>query len=90
MKSLNELNTLKNIGQELERKLKLIGITTSEELIDTGSKETFDMLKAKFPNICLVHLYSLEGAILGIEYNQSPSDIKENLKDYCDSFKPKN
>ncbi|MDE5565418.1 MAG: TfoX/Sxy family protein, partial [Anaeroplasmataceae bacterium] len=58
-----ELTTLRNIGKELERKLKIIGINSAEELKQFGSKETFLRLKMRFPEVCLVHLYSLEGAI---------------------------
>lgn len=34
-------------------------------------------LKLKYPEICLVHLYSLEGAISDIEYNQLSEKTKE-------------
>ncbi len=38
---MTELSSMKNIGKELERKLKIIGINTSEELRQVGSKEVF-------------------------------------------------
>lgn len=38
---MTKLTKMKNIGKELERKLKLIGINSAEELKSTGSKETF-------------------------------------------------
>ena len=82
-----ELTNLKNIGEELAKKLNSIGINSAEELIDLGSKEVFSRLKLKYPNICLVHLQALEGAILDTTYNQLPKDIKQNLKDYNDSLK---
>ncbi len=57
---MTELSSMKNIGKELERKLKIIGINTSEELRQVGSKEVFLKLKKRFPEVCLVHLYTLE------------------------------
>lgn len=82
-----ELTTLRNIGTEIEKKLKSIDISTAEELKNVGSKEAFFRLKLHYPNICLVHLYTLEGAIADIEYNQLPEDVKQRLKDYSDSLK---
>jgi len=81
------LTSLKNIGTELERKLKSIGITTVEELKKAGSEETFVRLKALYPNVCLVHLYAIHGAINDTEYNQLPEDVKQSLKTFADQFK---
>lgn len=81
-----ELTTMRNIGKEIERKLKSINISTAEELRDIGSKEAFYMLKMQYPNVCLVHLYTLEGAILDIDYNQLSEDVKQSLKQYSDSL----
>ncbi len=82
-----ELNSMRNIGKEIEKKLKSVGISSSEELIRTGSKEAFIRLKMRFSNICLVHLYTLQGAIDGMEYNQLPDEIKHDLKCFSDQLK---
>lgn len=82
-----ELTTLKNIGKEIERKLKSIGINSAEELKEIGSKETWFKLKLKYPEICLVHLYTLEGAISNIEYNQLSEETKKDLKQFIDQWK---
>lgn len=87
MIGLAELATLRNIGKEIEKKLKSIDISTAEELKNVGSKEAFFRLKLHYPNVCLVHLYTLEGAISDIEYNQLPEDVKQRLKNYSDSLK---
>lgn len=76
-----------NMGKEFEQKLEAIGITTAEQLKETGSKEAFFQLKSKCSNICLVHLYALEGAVTGREYNRLPEDVKQDLKAYSDSLK---
>lgn len=82
-----ELSSLKNIGKEIERKLKTIGINTAEELKEIGSKDTWFRLKLKYPEIFLVHLYTLEGAISDIEYNQLPEETKRDLKVFTDQWK---
>ncbi|MCL2621094.1 MAG: TfoX/Sxy family protein [Defluviitaleaceae bacterium] len=84
---MTELNSLKNIGKEMEKKLKAVGISTAEELKKAGSEEAFVKLKLHYPNVCLVHLQTLEGAILDIDYNQLPEDIKSRLKSFSDSLK---
>ena len=82
-----ELSSLKNIGKEIERKLKTIGINSAEELKKIGSKDTWFRLKLKYPEICLVHLYTLEGAIRDIEYNQLSEKTKRELKAFTDQWK---
>lgn len=81
------LTTLKNIGKEIERKLKSIGINSAEELKKTGSKDTWFRLKLKYPEICLVHLYTLEGAISDIEYNQLSEETKKDLREFTDQWR---
>ncbi|MCL2563509.1 MAG: TfoX/Sxy family protein [Oscillospiraceae bacterium] len=82
-----ELTSLRNIGKELERKLKAVEITTAEELKAVGSKEAFVRLKLRDPQVCLVHLYALEGAVTDREYNQLPEDVKRELKVVSDGLK---
>lgn len=81
------LNTMMNIGKEIETKLISVGIQTSEDLTRIGSKEAFFLLKERYPNVCLVHLYTLQGAIDNVEYNQLSEDTKKDLKAYSDRFK---
>ena len=84
---MTELTSLRNIGKELEKKLKAVDISTAEELKSIGSKEAFVRLKLRDPYICLVHLYALEGAISDIDFNQLPEETKQDLKKHSDSFK---
>lgn len=84
---MTELTSMCNIGKEMEKKLKSIGICSAEELSELGSKEAFFRLKARYPNICLVHLYTLQGAIDRIEYNRLPDEIKRDLKSFSDGLK---
>lgn len=82
-----ELSSLKNIGKEIERKLKTININSSEELEKVGSKDAWLRLKLKYPEICLVHLYTLEGAISNTEYNKLSETIKNDLKAFAECWK---
>lgn len=82
-----ELTSLRNIGKEIEKKLKSVDITTAEELKKVGSEEAFVRLKLRYPEVCLVHLQTLEGAVSDREYNQLPEDVKKRLKEFSDGLK---
>ena len=84
---MSELTSMMNIGKEMERKLTSVGIDSMEKLIELGSKEAFMKLKQTYPNVCLVHLYTLEGAIHNIEYNCLSEDKKKELKEFSDFLK---
>lgn len=86
---MSDLMSMINIGKEMERKLKAVGIDTQEKLIETGSKEAFLKLRETYPNVCLVHLYVLEGAISNTEYNELPEEKKKALKRFSDSLNGK-
>jgi DNA transformation protein len=81
-----ELTSMLNIGREMEDKLKSVDIYSAEELIETGSKEAFFRLKMRY-NVCLVHLYTLQGAIDNIEFNHLSDEVKRDLKTYSDDLK---
>lgn len=81
-----ELTAMKNIGPEMKKKLNAIGIHNPEELVQLGSKETFLRLKSAYPAVCLVHLYTLQGAIDNTAYNQLSEDIKAELKAFNDAL----
>ena len=82
-----ELTTMANIGREMARKLKSVGIRSAEELTQTGSKQAFFQLKTLYPQVCLVHLYALEGAVQDMEFNSLPEDKKRELKEFSDFLK---
>lgn len=84
---MSELTSMMNIGKEMAKKLISVGIGSSEELIDAGAKKAFFKLKQKYPNVCLVHLYALEGAIHDTEYNRLSEESKKELKEFSDFLK---
>ncbi|MCX4256985.1 MAG: TfoX/Sxy family DNA transformation protein [Oscillospiraceae bacterium] len=82
-----KLTSMMNIGREMSKKLTSVGIDSAEELIYIGAKQAFFKLKEAYPNVCLVHLYTLEGAITNTEYNALSADKKKELKEFSDSLK---
>lgn len=84
---MSELTSMVNIGREMARKLTVVGIDSAEKLVKVGAKQAFFQLKGVYPQVCLVHLYALEGAIRNTEYNCLAEEIKKDLKAYSDCLK---
>lgn len=82
-----ELTSMINIGREMEKKLHAVGIGSAEELIHSGAEQAFLKLKGKYPGVCLVYLYALEGAICNVEFNNLPQSRKQELKEFSDFLK---
>ncbi|MBP1644777.1 MAG: TfoX protein [Bacteroidetes bacterium] len=78
----NDLTKFQNIGKETARKLNEAGIDSYETLVHLGTEQAFRKLKSKYPNICINLLYSLEGAIEGIKWNQIPKERKLELTEF--------
>ena len=79
-----ELTAMMNIGKEMARKLDSVGIGSAEELIRLGAEQAFLKVKGTYPNVCLVHLYALEGAIRNVEFNSLSEGRKRELKEFSD------
>ncbi len=82
-----ELTSMMNIGKEMAKKLDSVGISSSEELIRSGAEQAFLKLKERYSNVCLVHLYALEGAVCNMEFNSLTDDRKKELKEFHDFLK---
>lgn len=78
------LLSMMNIGREMEKKLRSVGICSAEELMAVGAEEAFARLKEQYPQVCLVHLYALEGAVSQTEFNGLFKEKKAELKRFCD------
>ena len=63
---MGELSKLPNISKVIERRLIDVGISTQQELFDTGSKDAFVRIKVRDATACLNMLCALEGAIQGV------------------------
>ena len=46
-------------------------------------------MKTLYPGVCLVHLYALEGAVRGVDFNALPPEVKADLKEFSDALKGK-
>ena len=84
---MTELITMPNIGKEMVSKLKSVDIDSAEKLVEVGAKEAFYRLKMKYPRVCLVHLYVLEGAIENTEFHCLSERTKAELKEFSDTLK---
>lgn len=84
---MSELTEMMNIGKEMAKKLQAVGIDSSEKLIQKENKQAFLQLKQEYPNVCLVHLYTLEGAITNTEFNCLSEEKKKELKEFSDFLK---
>ncbi len=56
-------------------------------LAAVSSKQAFLKLKEKYPKVCLVHLYALEGAVQNLEFNRLSEEKKQELKEFSDFLK---
>lgn len=81
------LTDLPNIGSEMARKLRSVGIDRAESLAEVGAKAAFLRLKEKYPQVCLVHLYALEGALQNKEFGSLSEATKADLQAFSDSLK---
>lgn len=84
---MSDLTSMTNIGKEMAKKLTAVGIDSPEKLIEQGSKQVFLKLKEEYPQVCLVHLYALEGAIQDVEFNSLSEEKKKELKEFSDFLK---
>ncbi|MDE6276257.1 MAG: TfoX/Sxy family protein [Clostridia bacterium] len=84
---MTKLTEMLNIGKEMECKLQSVGIESAEKLVEIGAKDAYLKLKEVYPNVCLVHLYALEGAITDTDFNNLSEDTKKDLKTFSDKIK---
>ena len=81
-----EFPSMLHMGIEMAKKLKSVGIYSAEELLAAGPEQAFARLKKQYPQVCLVHLYALEGAVSHTEFNSLSVEKKQNLKAFSDAL----
>lgn len=84
---MEDLTKLPNIGDNLAHQLAEVGISTSEELKQLGSKEAWLRIKNIDSSACINRLYALEGAIENIPKKLLNDDIKTDLKEFYNCYK---
>jgi len=83
----NELTKLPNIGKVLAECLTQVGINNAEELINTGTENTFIRLKTVDKDACFSELCAIEGAIQGIRWHHIDKSRKSELKQFFEFIK---
>jgi len=84
---MGELSKLPNIGKIVETQLENAGIKTIEKLKAVGSKEAWLKIRETDPSACIHRLYGLEGAIRGIKKSSLSEDVKNDLRDFFQSYR---
>jgi DNA transformation protein len=79
---MGELTSLPNIGEKLEKQLNDVGISTIEQLKETGSKEAWRRILETDSSACIMRLSALEGAIRGIRWHNLDDSVKADLKEF--------
>ncbi|NDJ54135.1 MAG: TfoX/Sxy family protein [Chloroflexi bacterium] len=77
---MTDVKNLRNIGKVTAAWLKDVGIFTEQDLIEMGVIKAYLRVKSAYPErVSLNLLYSLEGALLGIPWNQLPESMRADL-----------
>jgi len=83
----NDLTSLPNIGRTLAEKLKLVGISTPADLLNTGSENAMIKIKTIDKDACINMLFALEGAIQGIRWHNLEKGKKRELTEFYNRLK---
>lgn len=75
----DDLQDLKNLGKTSAQWLHAVGIHNLSDLRQHGSVAAYQAVKARGFRASKVLLYAIEGALLGIHWNQLPPDLKQAL-----------
>lgn len=87
---LKKLTELPNIGEVLSAQLIQVGILTPNDLIETGSKEAFILIRNNVDSTaCLTELYALEGAVQNIRWHGLSEEVRQELKTFFISLTTK-
>ena len=77
------LTDLPNIGPTIAKRLRSVGIQTPADLAGAGPVEIWKRLVERYPGqtipVCY-YLYSLEGAIRGVHWDDLPAEVKQRLE----------
>ena len=72
---------MKNMGPKSSEWLASVGIHTLDDVAKLGVVETYQRVKAMYPEkVTLNMLWGLQAALLDLPWNELPPDIKEALR----------
>lgn len=83
LKITGDLSKAKNIGKTIEKRLNEIGVFSLADLAEMTSVIAFKKIKENHKETTIpvcYYLYSLEGALLDLHWNDLPLELKEELK----------
>lgn len=78
------LNAAKNIGATIEKKLNKIGVFTMADLAEKTPVKAYQEIKKLTPEKTLpvcYYLYSLQGALLDMHWDDLPKEMKMSLQE---------
>lgn len=78
----SDLRQLRNIGRTIESRLLAVGITNCRQLKKTGAAQAFLLIQEAYPKLNLpvcYYLYSLQGALLNMHWDELPERTKRRL-----------
>ena len=82
LKTKNSLMGAKNIGSTIVKRLNEIGVYSLADLAEMTSVKAYKKICERHPGkifpVCY-YLYSLEGALLDLHWNDLPNDVKSDL-----------
>lgn len=82
MQDLIPLIGLKNIGPTIAKHLAEVGVRTVGDLKSVGVANTYKRVRANHPEVTIpvcYYLYSLQGALDGVHWDDLPSEVKAKL-----------
>ena len=82
MDRTKSIKGMENIGGKIAGKLDAIGVKTLEDIEKIGPVNIYKKLVRKYPDQTLpkcYYLYSLQAAIMGIDWRELPKEIKREL-----------
>lgn len=78
---MTPVHRLKNIGPQMTQWLARIGIHGEDDIAALGVIEVYRRLKAANPDRASLNaLWALQGALLGLHWNDLPPGMKDALK----------
>lgn len=79
---MEKLSELPNIGKEVERQLNAVGITTFDQLKESGTEQAWLKIQEIDETACIHRLLALEGAIQGMKKTLLSEERKAELKEF--------
>ena len=79
MKKDGKLTKLKNIGEVSEKMLNSIDVYTKKDIEELGPATIYFILKSRGYDVSMNMVYALQGAIMGLHWNELPNDVKNDL-----------